>query len=110
VISLISVGRLQSDCHLAFSRFLSDDQPKSLNGQMADAILETLMNNQQRPCKARGLQFDRFGRDDLGARASGPQYRRLSSAREGEKSFGHRAVEWFHAVARSIDPDAGWAN
>ena len=100
------LGRITA--HLAFARFLSSEQ--TVNGQVADAALETLVNNQAsalqmlgaihspEPAVANWLRA-------LQARNTG-DYRPLA-ATNGLTLL--ERIEWFRAMAYSVSPEMAWA-
>jgi len=95
--------------HLALSRFLSGDQAMGLDGQLANAVLETLMNNQAsalrsltaikstEPAVASWVR-------SLQARNTG-DYRALGQLKDPTKL---ERIEWFRALAHSVDPAVAW--
>jgi tetratricopeptide (TPR) repeat protein len=101
------LGRIGA--HLAFSRFLAGDQPMGINGQLANAALETLMNNQSRALQMlKGINSSDPAVASwvraLQARNTG-DYRALG---EGKNSTPFERIEWFRALAHSVDPDTAW--
>ena len=95
--------------HLAFARFLSGTDAPGLEGQVADAVLETLMNNQAVALK----KLTAISSSDpaviswvraLQARITA-DYRPLGRA---ENLTLLERIEWFGALARSVDGDVAW--
>jgi len=95
--------------HLAFARALTDKPSSDINARLADAMLETLMNNQVSALE----KVTRLESSDapsaawarvLKARNTG-DYRRLA---ELESPTLLERIAWFYAFGRSVDVNLAW--
>jgi hypothetical protein len=101
------MGRIAA--HLAFSRFLSGEQAPGINGQIAGAALETLVNNQTSALRllaainSPDAAVTNWVRA-LQARNTG-DYRPIGQLKNPTPL---ERIEWFRAMAYSVDPDVAW--
>jgi tetratricopeptide (TPR) repeat protein len=95
--------------HLTFARALTDKPASDLNALLADAMLETLMNNQVSALE-KSARLDSGGAPGaawarvLKARNSG-DYRRLAELKSPTPL---ERIAWFDAFGRSVNPDLAW--
>ncbi len=95
--------------HLAFARALSDKPSSDSNARLADAMLDTLMNNQVSALE-KSARLESSGAPGavwarvLQARNSG-DYRGLAELNSPTQL---ERIAWFDAFARSVNPDLAW--
>jgi tetratricopeptide (TPR) repeat protein len=95
--------------HLAMARFLAGKSPPGINGRIAEGMLLTLMNDQSAALeKLNGIATNDATLATwvraLQARNTG-DYRPLDNL-NGLSSI--ECVEWFRALAKSVDVDVAW--
>jgi hypothetical protein len=95
--------------HLALAKFLRGSHSFGINGQMAEAMMLTLINNQAAAVE----QLSKINTNDavvagmvrgLQARATG-DYRPLAAVRNRSP---FESIEWFYAFANRVDASLAW--
>jgi tetratricopeptide (TPR) repeat protein len=96
--------------HLTMARYLGGGNLSAINGQMAEAMLLTLMNNQAAALEK--LSEIKTNDDTLVSWVRGLQARNTSDYRPLDKLDGLSEIEcinWFYALDKSANTDIAWS-